>query len=101
MLRVTAECTAAVLGGAQSGVVRRAARAAMANRVADALLNDAKQAQRGIVRHTSLNSVTGETHLDAVHALHLCVQLEKDILFFDENFEVPLTVYAREETLRA
>lgn len=26
------------------------------------------------------------SYQEAVHALHLCVQLEKDILFFDENF---------------
>jgi AraC-like DNA-binding protein len=28
-----------------------------------------------------------ESYREAVHALHLCVQLEKDVLFFDETFE--------------
>ncbi|MCH2107780.1 MAG: AraC family transcriptional regulator [Polyangiaceae bacterium] len=27
-----------------------------------------------------------QSHQDAVHSLHLCVQLEKDILFYDEKF---------------
>lgn len=37
----------------------------------------------GIGRTLPAGSALHESHADAVHALHMCVQLQKDVLFFD------------------
>ena len=55
-------------------------------------IGDLEQADLGPIRHVFLT----HSHLDHVAGLPMLVDR-----IFDENFEVPLTVYAREETLRA
>lgn len=62
------------------------------------LRDRARQLQEHVRREHGLRSVVGigssvppgedlyRSYVEAVHALHLCVQLEKDTLFFDEKF---------------